>query len=114
VDLDHARLHVPLKGEKRMEVALDAELGRELLGLRSSGPLFASAQGRRLSTRAVQLRFAGWVRAAGVERGITVHGLRHTFGTRAYEETKDIRRVQRALGHGSVVTTERYTAAGSS
>ncbi len=32
-----------------------------------------------------------------------------TFGTRLYAKTRDLRLVQRALGHRSVVTTQIYT-----
>lgn len=36
------------------------------------------------------------------------HDLRHTFGTRMYQETKDIHLVQRAMNHADVNTTLRY------
>lgn len=36
------------------------------------------------------------------------HDLRHTFGTRLYNETKDIHLVQRAMNHSDVNTTMRY------
>ncbi len=44
----------------------------------------------------------------GVQHGLTFHSLRHTFGMRAYAETKDLFLVQRMLGHSSVQTTEIY------
>ncbi|SHH48036.1 tyrosine-type recombinase/integrase [Bradyrhizobium erythrophlei] len=36
------------------------------------------------------------------------HDLRHTFGTRLYQESKDIHLVQRAMNHADVNTTMRY------
>ena len=36
------------------------------------------------------------------------HSLRHTFAMRAYDKTKDIRFVQRALGHKSITNTMVY------
>lgn len=39
---------------------------------------------------------------------ITPHKLRATYGTQLYEATKDIYFVQRAMGHSSPTTTERY------
>ncbi len=36
------------------------------------------------------------------------HDLRHTFGTRLYQETRDIHLVQRAMNHSDVNTTMRY------
>ena len=111
LDVEQGRLHVQLKGGRRGVVALEPGLGAELLAWSRGRPgaLFRSAQGKRLSARQVQLRMAGWVEAAGVGR-FTPHVARHTFGTRLYRETLDLRRVQRALGHRSVETTERYVA----
>ena len=43
------------------------------------------------------------------EKKVTPHVLRHTFGTDLYKDTKDIRRVQKALGHSDLSTTMIYT-----
>lgn len=40
----------------------------------------------------------------------TLHGLRHRFGTRVYEESRDLRATQEALGHQSSATTAGYSA----
>jgi integrase/recombinase XerD len=37
------------------------------------------------------------------------HTLRHTFATDLYRETKNIRLVQKALGHADLSTTMIYT-----
>jgi site-specific recombinase XerD len=42
---------------------------------------------------------------AGIAKGVHPHMLRHTYATERYRETKDIRLVQRALGHASLPTT---------
>lgn len=70
-------------------------------------PLFA-ARGRRLSTRQVQRIVAARVRDAGITKPITAHSLRHSFATRLYNATGDIRLVQQALRHTHVSTTEVY------
>lgn len=46
---------------------------------------------------------------AGLKRAISSHDLRATFGTAAYNKSKDIRAVQELLGHASSRTTEGYT-----
>lgn len=40
----------------------------------------------------------------------TLHACRHRFASRAYRGTRNLRAVQRLLGHASIATTERYTA----
>ena len=114
LDVEQGRFHVQLKGGRRGVVALQPGLGRERQAWARGrpGPLFRSAQGQRLSARQVQLRRAGWVQTAGLGGTVTPHGLRHTFGTRRYRQTLALRRVQVALGHRSVLTTERYVGVG--
>ena len=115
IDLDHGRLTVGVKGGRVQDVALEPGLGAALLEHTrgQAGPVFRSARGGRLGKRQVQLRFAGWREQAGVDEEVTLHGLRHTFGTRLYRRTRDLRRVQVALGHRSVETSVRYVAAGA-
>jgi integrase/recombinase XerD len=48
-------------------------------------------------------------RRAGVLRPVSSHDLRATFGTHAYETSKDLRAVQELMGHSSPNTTVTYT-----
>ena len=70
-------------------------------------PLFM-AHGRRLSTRQIQRIVIARVAEAGITKPITAHSLRHSFATRLYNATGDIRLVQQALRHSHVTTTEVY------
>jgi integrase/recombinase XerC len=70
--------------------------------------LFVSGQRRRLCSRQVQVIVRKRLREAGVERRLTVHGLRHDFATRLYAKTKDLLLVQRAMDHRSVASTLVY------
>ncbi len=70
-------------------------------------PLFATGA-RRLSTRQIQRIVTARILEAGITKPITAHSLRHSFATRLYNATGDIRLVQQALRHTHVSTTETY------
>lgn len=46
-------------------------------------------------------------------RDVSMHMLRHWFGTTAYRLTHDLRAVQELLGHTSIASTQRYTKVSS-
>ncbi len=114
VDLGSGTIRVNGKGNVEQLVFLNSGLKRVLktyLGSRAdtSAPLFFSLRARRIGARQVELRLAYWLELAGIACRCSVHTLRHTFATRLYEKTNDLRLVQRALGHRRVTTTEVYT-----
>jgi len=71
--------------------------------------LFIGRQGRRLSTRSVQLRLDRLSRRTGLSEPLHPHQLRHAFATHVLESSGDLRAVQEMLGHESLSTTQIYT-----
>ena len=83
--------------------------GRPGLAKRPATALFLNRDGGRLSQRAVQLIVRKYALAAGIDRSVYPHLLRHTFATHLLEGGAELRVVQTLLGHANVNTTQIYT-----
>lgn len=94
-------------------VALDSYLVRarpELVRLGSGTPgVFVNQRGGRISRQGIWGVIRKSARAAGIQRDVSPHVLRHSFATHLLEGGADVRTVQELLGHASVTTTAIYT-----
>jgi len=118
-DIDSERMLIRVrmgKGNRDRFTMLSKNLLRALraywyLQRPSGGFLFPSETNpnNSMSPRTLRsaLRRAG--EAAGVEKPIGPHILRHCFATHLLDLGADIRQIQLLLGHGSVQSTARYT-----
>lgn len=107
------------KGGKSRRISLSSNLKRHLKDflkwkkpvgedVANDSPLFCSAYKERSSKRGLQMLFKKALRASGLPGHYSIHCLRHTCGTYTYDRTRDLRFVQRLLGHSSPNTTTIY------
>lgn len=118
VDIDSKRMQIFIqraKGKKDRYVPLSPVLLSILRNyLRNSNPrpsvyLFESEQTHTAyPTRTIQQIFYNARHAAGIQKNIGVHSLRHSFATHLLDKGTDIRYIKDLLGHFNIKTTERY------
>lgn len=86
----HVRSHVPVKpGEEKY--------------------VFLNRRGHHLTRQMVFMFLKDAVAAAGINKTVSPHSLRHSFATELVQNGADLRAVQEMLGHESISTTEIYT-----
>lgn len=95
-------------------VAADA-LGDYLLNARkvmiidpSETALFVNCNGKRLSRQGFWKIIKYYTAAAGIEKDITPHTLRHSFAMHLLENGADLRSIQEMMGHSDISSTQVY------
>lgn len=117
LELESGEVWVMGKGskERRLPIGrtaiewLERWLAMRELFLPEDQAVFISQQGKRISTRNVQKRFAQWGVLQGITTHVHPHKLRHSFATHMLESSGDLRAVQELLGHANLSTTQIYT-----
>lgn len=82
---------------------------RQLEGWGKTPYVFTTRTLNLLDGKAVRRMIKTYKDKAGIEKDITTHSLRHTFATDLLRDSKNIRIVQKALGHADISTTQIYT-----
>jgi site-specific recombinase XerD len=116
-DIDSKRMIIRVekgKGRKDRNVMLSASL-LELLRAwwrvaRPEGWLFPGQNPvNPMTTRQLNRACHAAAEAAGIERNVSPHALRHSFATHLLEQDTDIRVIQVLLGHAKLDSTALYT-----
>jgi len=114
------RIRVTGKGNRTRDVFISRDLMKHLSSflewkrtmnepIDKDDFLLMSSHGKSYSTRALQYAFKVSIKESGLPSYYSIHSLRHSYGTYLYQKTKDLRLVQKQLGHSSIATTTIYS-----
>ncbi|MCX5831364.1 MAG: site-specific integrase [Deltaproteobacteria bacterium] len=108
------------KGGRKRDVYLDDEIVTHLKSyieikkkvwqepIDALAPLFSGRAGNHYTTTALEISFKKAAEKAGLPKYYSIHSSRHTYATLLLAKSKNIRFVQKQLGHASIAMTSLY------
>jgi len=67
-----------------------------------------SRPGGKLSVRVIQAKIKKYAERAGIQKNVTPHSLRHSYGTNFIADNGSLAKLQKILGHSDINTTMIY------
>ena len=114
IELDSGRCHVKkAKGEKDRVIFIKPSVISELVDMADkindhTGLVFQTLKGQPVKAAYLRKMIKGKASAAGIQKRVHFHLLRHGYLSRLYKQTKDLRLVQEVAGHADISTTQIY------
>jgi len=108
------------KRKKKRDVYVDSEIVMHMQNyikikkeifkepIDNDSPLFSGRGGNHFTTTALEISFKRAIEEAGLPKTYSIHGTRHTYATFLLAKSKNIRFVQKQLGHASLSMTCLY------
>lgn len=118
IDIDFQRsfinIHRLKKGKPYKDIlAISPEFKQHLkdyLGKRKKGKLFKGKRGNLTKIGLQQIWLVAIKRAGLPAKGLSIHSARHTMAVCLLKKTKNLKQVQKQLGHSSIITTAQMYA----
>lgn len=119
LDATEPRLRVTGKGNRTRDVFISKDLMKHISAFldwkrameeptNQTSQLLLSSHKRPYSTRTLQYAFKLSLKEAGLPECYSIHACRHSYGTYLYQKTKNLRLVQKQLGHSNITTSTVY------
>lgn len=105
------------KGDKSRNVIIDKKLKQHIreyldykakIGEGNSEYLLITERKSKYTLNGIQRRFKRVLELVGLPKHYSIHCLRHTFATQLLRMTKNLRMIQKQLGHSSISTVIVY------
>ena len=116
IELDSGRCHIKKgKNKKDRVIFIRVEILSAMIDMAAkmnrdrTGRVFTTLDGNPVQARYLRRMIGEKAAKAGIKKRVHFHLLRHTYLTRLYTRTRDIRVVQEVAGHADISTTMIYT-----
>lgn len=119
IDVRERIVRVRGKGDKTRlvpvgDMAIDAideycKVRKTLVKRRNVAELFVTRRGKKLSRKTFWYNIKKYASAAGIEKNVKPHVLRHSFATHLLQNGANLMSIREMLGHSNLSTTQIYT-----